>query len=101
MPTRMCISEGRAKKYIPLYTNDDRRDQSQNPKSRHFRFCLPENPGVRAAIFLARASLSISTSSFRGLRCTLNMDALPLMSGWPEETYIRYLNHFNMAEVKQ
>lgn len=45
---------------------------------------LPENPGVRAAIFLARASLSKSTSSFRGRRWTLKMDARPLISGGPE-----------------
>lgn len=45
----------------------------------------PENPGVSAAIFLARMSLSRSGSSFRGRRWTLKMDARPLMSGGPEE----------------
>ena len=46
--------------------------------------CSPENPGVRAAIFLARVSLSMLTSSFRGRRWTLKMEARPLMSGGPE-----------------
>lgn len=45
---------------------------------------LPEKPGVRAAIFLAKASLFRSTSSFRGRRWTLKMDARPLISGRPE-----------------
>lgn len=44
---------------------------------------LPEKPGVRAAIFLASASLSNSASSFSGLRWTLNIEALPLISGGP------------------
>lgn len=46
---------------------------------------LPENPGVRAAIFLARFSLSNSSFSFSGLRWTLNIDALPLISGGPAQ----------------
>lgn len=44
---------------------------------------VPEKPGVRAAIFLARDSLSSSASSFSGLRWTLNIEALPLISGGP------------------
>ena len=39
----------------------------------------PVNPGVSAAIFLAKSVLSKSV--FRGCRCTLKMDALPLISG--------------------
>lgn len=53
--------------------------KEKNRKSR----CSPENPGVRAAIFLARASLSRLFSSFKGRRWTLKIDALPLMSGGP------------------
>lgn len=49
----------------------------------------PENPGVRAAIFLASMSLSRSASSFRGRRWTLKMDARPLMSGGPKEVNSR------------
>ena len=36
--------------------------------------CLPEKPGVKAAIFLANSSLF--TSVFSGARCTLKIDAL-------------------------
>lgn len=45
---------------------------------------VPVNPGVAAAIFLARTSLSMLGSSLIGRRWTLKMDALPLMSGGPE-----------------
>lgn len=45
---------------------------------------LPVKPGVAAAIFLASPSLSIAGSSLMGRKCTLKMDALPLMSGGPE-----------------
>lgn len=52
---------------------------------------IPVNPGVAAAIFRARTSLSMLGSSLIGRRWTLKMDALPLMSGGPErrqETFI-------------
>lgn len=53
---------------------------------------MPEKPGVRAAIFLARFSLFKSATSFSGLRCTLNIEALPLISGGPAIIlhYIKY-----------
>lgn len=44
---------------------------------------MPEKPGVRAAIFLARFSLFKSATSFSGLKWTLNIEALPLISGGP------------------
>lgn len=40
---------------------------------------LPVKPGVRAAIFLDKSFLSKSV--LRGARCTLKMEARPLMSG--------------------
>lgn len=40
---------------------------------------IPVNPGVSAAIFLAKSVLSKSV--FSGCKCTLKMDALPLISG--------------------
>jgi len=43
------------------------------------KFHVPVNPGVSAAIFLAKSILSKLV--FNGCRCTLKMDALPLMSG--------------------
>lgn len=46
---------------------------------------LPVKPGVSAASFLAKLSTSILESNFRGLKCTLKMDALPLISGGPVE----------------
>lgn len=46
---------------------------------------LPVKPGVSAASFLAKASTSMLESNFRGLKCTLKMDALPLISGGPVE----------------
>lgn len=42
-------------------------------------FFAPVNPGVREAIFLA--SWALSRSVFNGSKCTLKIDALPLMSG--------------------
>lgn len=44
---------------------------------------LPVKPGVRAASFLAKLSEVKLESSFRGLMCTLKMEALPLISGGP------------------
>lgn len=58
--------------------------QSAGPLTPALRTGSPENPGVRAAIFLANVSLSRDASNLKGRRCTLNMEALPLMSGGPE-----------------
>lgn len=44
----------------------------------------PVKPGVRAASFLARASLLRLSSNLSGRRWTLKIDDLPLMSGGPE-----------------
>lgn len=65
---------------------------------------MPEKPGVRAAIFLARFSLFKSTSSFSGLRWTLNIEALPLISGGPAVImqYIKYALPFeNLSLFKE
>lgn len=51
----------------------------------------PVNPGVEAAIFLERPSLSRLGSSLIGRRWTLKMDALPLMSGGPDRRQERIL----------
>lgn len=40
---------------------------------------LPVNPGVKEAIFLAKWSLS--NVIFKGFKCTLKIEARPLMSG--------------------
>jgi len=40
---------------------------------------VPVNPGVKDAIFLANSSLS--NFVFKGTKCTLKMDARPLISG--------------------
>lgn len=60
-------------------------DYCEAPKVSHVKgLNLPVNPGVAAAIFLASPSLSILGSSLIGRKCTLKIDALPLMSGGPE-----------------
>ena len=50
----------------------------------------PVKPGVRAASFLARASLLRLSSNLSGRRWTLKIDDLPLMSGGPERERERY-----------
>lgn len=65
------------------------------------------NPGVAAAIFLARTSLSMLGSSLIGRRWTLKMDALPLMSGGPErkhqkeKTFKTFLHSSKLKSLKQ
>lgn len=54
-----------------------------NAENSGVKNCLPEKPGVNDASFLARLSLFKTVSSFRGLRWTLKIDALPFISGGP------------------
>lgn len=46
---------------------------------------LPVKPGVRAAKCLHKASTSTLGYNFKGLKCTLKMEALPFRSGGPAE----------------